>query len=414
MTCRGLPYDPTMQYVGAPVPKCTGCEWGVARPIHDEDGTLTMVTSPPAADVVLYVDDEEMARKYFERTFSGQYRVLTAADADTALGIVQDPETHVGIVVSDYRMPGRSGGDLLRQIADRFPHIIRLLVTAYADREVLLDTVNTGEVFRILEKPLDYIEVGKALRLASEALRTRNARRQRLQAIDETLSFLAHELNTPLATILNFARGLQDRLKGSFIPPQQQTEMLSAAGSVADNARYCLTLLSSFVETVRNTDSRLPDQRVSSAHELVRSFLDTYPLTSGQRSMIRVDVAGDFTISALPDCVSLVLSSLLSNSLRAVADSGSPAIRFTVAGGAQPSISVTDNGPGIPPEILGRLTIDPVTTYPDSGGTGWGLIFCKRIMQAFGGTIAIRSEPGAGATVVLNFPPVTTKELEIR
>ncbi len=47
-----------------------------------------MLNPNPGVNVVLYVDDEEMARKYFERTFSAQYKVLTAADAHAALGIV--------------------------------------------------------------------------------------------------------------------------------------------------------------------------------------------------------------------------------------------------------------------------------------------------------------------------------------
>ena len=166
----------------------------------------------PGAITILYVDDEEMARKYFDRSFGADYEVLTAADADDAVRILLDKEKEVGIVVTDYRMPGLNGGDLLRQIESEFRHIVRILVTAYADREVLLDTVNSGEVFRILEKPLDLGEVGNALRLASGLLRERRARQQRLMAIDETLAFLAHELNTPLAAILNFAQRVQRRV----------------------------------------------------------------------------------------------------------------------------------------------------------------------------------------------------------
>lgn len=360
----------------------------------------------PASLTVLYVDDEAMARKYFERALSEQYTVLTAADADSAMQIVQDPASRVDIVVSDYRMPGRSGGDLLRQIARDYPNVIRILVTAYADREVLLETVNTGEVFRILEKPLDFGEIGKALRLAAGLVRTREARLQRLQAIDETLSFLAHELNTPLAAILNFSRGMQDRLASRGISDQQQAEVSRASVAVSDNARYCMSLLSSFVEAVRNAEAIPALGAAVSAHELVRSFLDSYPLTPAQRSIIHDELAGDFRIAALPNCVSLVLSSLLSNSLRALKDHPAPAITISVAGGEKPYIRITDNGPGIPPAVLERLTVDPVTTHSESGGSGWGLVFCKRLMQAFGGSIAIHSAPNTLTTITLNFPPV--------
>lgn len=363
-----------------------------------------MLTSTQGVIVVLYVDDEDMARKYFERTFAATYKVLTAPDVDSAWRILEDRQSQVGIVVSDYRMPGRSGGELLRRIAEAFPHIIRMLVTAYADREVLLDTVNTGEVFRILEKPLDYQELGSALRLASDLLKMRNARTQRLQAIDETLSFLAHELNTPLAAILNFARGLQERLEAPGIPPSQNDELLKASESIGDNARYCLTLLSSFMETVRSAGTLQPVAEGVSARELVLSFLDTYPMSQAQRGIIHTELEKDFQIAGLPSFISLILSSLLSNALRALQGRPSPAVTLTVSEDASPYIRICDNGPGIPPDVLERLTVDPVTTHSGTGGTGWGLIFCKRIMQAFGGNIFITSEPDIRTAITLTFP----------
>jgi two-component system response regulator PhcR len=355
------------------------------------------------ANAVLYVDDEEMARKYFERTFSRQYTVLTAADADAAMEIVRDPGMHIGIVVSDYRMPGRNGGELLRQIAAEFPHVVRILVTAYADRKVLLETVNSSEVFRILEKPLEEAEVTQALRAATDLLRTRHARVQRLQAIDEALSFLAHELNTPLAAILNFTSGMQDRLSGSEVSPQQQAEVYKATGGVGDNARYCMSLLGSFIENVRAAKEQAPLSAAMSARELVRSFLDSYPLSPEQREAIGVKVKQDFEIATLPNCISLVLSSLLSNSLRALNGHAAPEISFTISAGDHPRICVSDNGPGMPRQVLERLTADPVT-MPAPGSNGWGLVFSKRIMQAFGGSITIDTVPGRATTVTLHFP----------
>lgn len=367
-----------------------------------------MLSSAHGAIVVLYVDDEEMARKYVERTFSATYKVLTAADAESAWRIVEDPQMQVGIVVSDYRMPGQSGGELLRRIAEKFPHIIRMLVTAYADREVLLETVNTGEVFRILEKPLDREEFRKALSIASDLLRMRGARSQRLQAIDETLSFLAHELNTPLATILNFARGLQERTAAAG-DPMPADELLKASKAISDNASYCLTALSSFVDTVRSAGALRTGAQGTSAHELILSFLDTYPMTAAQRAIVHTELEQDFQISGLPSFISLILSSLLNNALRALQDIPSPSITLTVSSGERPFIRICDNGPGIPPEILARLTVDPVTTYSGSGGSGWGLIFCKRIMLTFGGRIEIESEPNVCTAITLIFPPGPTR-----
>jgi two-component system response regulator PhcR len=358
------------------------------------------------AATILYVDDEEMARKYFVRSAEADYEILTAADADAAIAILRDKDRPVGILVTDYRMPGRDGGDLLRQIEREFPYVVRILVTAHADREVLLDTVNSGEIFRILEKPLNMAEVRDALRLASELSRERSARQQRLMAIDETLAFLTHELNTPLAAITNFALGVQSRVADESVSPLQQSEIAKAARAMNDNARYCLALLSTFAESVQGAGALFAHHSGSTAQQLILSLLDTYPLTAVQRASIRMDIREDFRVMAQPNCVALVLSSILSNALRAIKDQPAPMIYFTVGVEDNPQIRIADNGPGIPPEILERLLVDPFTTHADAGGKGWGMIFCKRIMQSFGGGILVHSAPGIPTTVTLDFPAI--------
>jgi len=357
---------------------------------------------------ILYVDDEEMARKYFARSVGADYEVLTAADADAAIALLRDSDRQVDILVTDYRMPGRDGGNLLRQMTREFPDVVRILVTAYADREVLLDTVNSGEVFRILEKPLDLGEVRLTLGLASKLSQDRSARQHRLMAMDETLAFLAHELNTPLAAIHNFALGIGRRVAAGIMSPQQHAETGKAALAVEDNARYCLSLLSGFVESVQEAGALLPHHG-GTARQMILLLIDTYPLTPAQRAMISVDVQEDFKIAALPDCVALALSSLLGNALRAVRDRPAPMICFTVSTAGNPKISIADSGPGIPPHVLERLLADPVTAHADTGSKGWGLIFCKRIMQSFGGDIRVHSAPGEHTVVTLNFPATKIK-----
>ncbi|WP_028221046.1 response regulator [Paraburkholderia oxyphila] len=118
---------------------------------------------------VLYVDDEELARKYFARSAGSDYEVLLACDADEALSILRSEGARVTILVTDFRMPGRHGGELLRQVSQEYPHIVRILVTAYADKDALRDAVNTGDAFRILEKPLSVGTVRAVLASATTA-----------------------------------------------------------------------------------------------------------------------------------------------------------------------------------------------------------------------------------------------------
>lgn len=361
--------------------------------MHSNDRNIT----------VLYVDDEALARKYFASAIESDYTVLTSLSVSGALDVLAATRGAVDIIVTDYRMPGQNGVELLRRVREEYPHIVSILLTAYADKEVLLDTVNRGEVFRILEKPLQREQVRGVLREASARGRARIARIHNMNAIGETLAFLAHELNTPLAAISNFARGLRRRTPGQVTP----TELADATLAIQDNSRYCMSMLGAFVDSLRIANAPTLGGTValsSSAGQLVASLLDSYPLTKSQRASIVVEVREDFAINTLPNCVSLVLSSILSNALRALAEHHAPQLRFIIGGAATPRIVISDNGPGIPAEILDRLLIDPVSGHAANGGNGWGLIFCNRVMQSFGGSIRVTSEPGHATVIALNFP----------
>lgn len=128
-----------------------------------------MSENQQAPYTVVYVDDEELARKYFARSAGSDYEVLLAASADEAASILRSEGARVAVLLTDFRMPGRHGGDLLRQVAQGYPHIVRILVTAYADKDALQEAGNAGEIFRVLEKPLGVSKVREVLAAAVAA-----------------------------------------------------------------------------------------------------------------------------------------------------------------------------------------------------------------------------------------------------
>lgn len=349
---------------------------------------------------VLYVDDEELARKYFAHLAGARYRVLTAAGVDAALALLAESGARIDVLVTDYRMPGRLGSELLPEVERHYPHIVCMLATAYADKQVLLELINAGSLFRLLEKPLDKAELLRALELAVQAGRARAARRLGLMAIDESLAFLEHELNTPLAAVANFARGIERRATALH---GEEAEIAEAAALMHDNARYCLAVLASFVDTVRLAGSGIVTGTVtgSSARQLLAGLLDSYPMTPGQRACITLQEGDDFAIAESPHCVSLILSSVLGSGLRALEGHASPAIVLAVTAGSISVRSNADGGAG--PELAEHLLRDPLATAGPQA-PGWNLIFCKRMMQSFGGTIVIATEHGSSTTVTLNFP----------
>jgi ActR/RegA family two-component response regulator len=102
---------------------------------------------------VLFVDDEEKALKYFSKALAGRFKVFTAPDVDAAEDILKAKSDQIAIVVSDQRMPGRNGVELLKKVRAQYPGMMRLLTTAYSDLNDAIEAINRGEIYRYIQKP---------------------------------------------------------------------------------------------------------------------------------------------------------------------------------------------------------------------------------------------------------------------
>lgn len=374
---------------------------------------------------VLFVDDEPTSRKWFAREFGDEFKVVTAGGADEALNILGARSAEFGVLVTDYRMPERDGMKLLRAVQRDFRHVIRLLATAYAEKDVAIAAVNQGKVLRILEKPLDGEATREALREALSLYRQQALERVvnegRVAALREALGFLAHELNTPLATVRGYVASIAQRHlpAGPGAPAgvaqfteEYPGELVAALERAERRALYCQSLVSTFVQSARDA---YPDAQPTSitASSIVEALLDEFPFEGSERAAVSLDVRQDFRLPGRRDLLYLVLCTLTKNAL--IALRGRPDRRLVLevdsSDAAPPNrrgwITVRDNGPGIPPEILARLTKEPVTTRADMGGSGMGLMFCQRVMQAIRGEIEVRSVLGHGTAVTLYFQQAT-------
>ncbi|HEX8960202.1 MAG TPA: ATPase, T2SS/T4P/T4SS family, partial [Geobacteraceae bacterium] len=101
---------------------------------------------------LLFVDDEEGVLNSLRRIFMEEnYEILTALSAEQALAVME--KTRVHLVVSDHRMPGMSGAELLKTIKERWPETIRIMLTGYADVQSIMGAVKDGAVYKFITKP---------------------------------------------------------------------------------------------------------------------------------------------------------------------------------------------------------------------------------------------------------------------
>jgi response regulator RpfG family c-di-GMP phosphodiesterase len=121
------------------------------------------VSEAPSGDRanVLFVDDEMRILTALHAMFRQQYRVYTADDPRQALEMVK--RVPVQVVISDQRMPGMLGVELLRQVREVSPRSVRILLTGYSDLASIVGSINDGEVWRFINKPWNAQELQRVV-----------------------------------------------------------------------------------------------------------------------------------------------------------------------------------------------------------------------------------------------------------
>jgi two-component system, NtrC family, response regulator HupR/HoxA len=124
---------------------------------------------------ILIVDDEPRVLDALEAVLAAEFRVLRAGDGEAALALLGSEE--VAVILTDHRMPGMSGVELLRRSQEVAPEAIRIVLTAYTDVDSLMEAINTGHIYHFIPKPWDPNELLVVVRRASEryALARENA-----------------------------------------------------------------------------------------------------------------------------------------------------------------------------------------------------------------------------------------------
>jgi len=383
-----------------------------------------MIPKNRHAKSILFVDDEPMSTKWFEKTFGKDYNIYCANSADDALTLMQLYGGDIAIVVTDFRMPHTDGLELLRKLNKTHPWMIKILVSAYADKDLVIQAVNQQLIFRVLEKPWDDHMMARSLKAAfAEFQRTLSARdhiENSISGMRDSLAFIATEFNAPLTVIgscLNMIQNTLAETSSSPNTPKQLKDILPALHASQRNILTCQNLMSGFT---KSTDAAFASTETNpiQAARLIHLLFNEMPLSKEQQSWIQIEIKDDFLIATKQNLIYLCLTSILQNALQAMPNHAEkPTIQIQVADSKSPatlsghSIRITDNGAGIPPEVLTRIFANRTSTNKDANhsDSGMGLMFCKKIMQSLNGNISIDSNKG-GTSVTLHFPFSTKDE----
>src|SRR5262245_53317933 len=142
------------------------------------------MTPAPSRPTILVVDDEADVLHSVRDLFRLEYRTLTAERGDQALRLLV--ENDVKVILTDQRMPGMSGVEVLREAARLRPDTTRLLFTGYSDHSAVVGAINQGSVFRYVAKPWEPGELEAVVRQGVERSQLLADRKRLIEELERT------------------------------------------------------------------------------------------------------------------------------------------------------------------------------------------------------------------------------------
>lgn len=380
----------------------------------------------PRRPTLLVVDDEPEVLHSVHDLFRLDYRVLTCQRGDEAVKILQ-AEGDVHVVMSDQRMPGMSGVEVLQNARKIRPEATRLLFTAYADIRAVIDAINQGCVFRYVTKPWDPEELETVVRQAVEQHDLIVERDRLVAELQETnrrlveahrlknafIEVASHELNTPVAVVLGMAQ-LWRITQGASAPAAEKNwvERIHNAGK-----RLAATV-ERMLKLARSDDLTRPlDLHPTELEPLVRGVVtELGPFLRARGQEVELAFDADLGSAVLdPGKIADALTNLVINAIKFTPDGGVIRVAARPEGAESVRFEVADQGAGIDP-VTRPYVFEPFftgfdTMHHSSGefefgkrGIGLGLCLVKRFVALHGGEVDLSSAPGAGSTFSFTLP----------
>lgn len=378
---------------------------------------------------LLIVDDDEALLQALPQVVYLRAPTIQVSTANTAETAFQSIEAHdYDVIVSDVRMPGTDGLELLAQVREIRPETPFILITGHGDQDLAIQALRGGAYDYIL-KPIDRDTFIASIQ---RAIQTHQLRRQVIQQQlslelhalaqerlvekrtselaaanalkDKFLTIVAHELRAPLSNLKHMTQFMRHQL--------EQGETGGIAQGLTDMER---SISRTEILAQDLLDTSLIDTNLFTLHRrrtdlvaLCRSLLEEY--TTGSPHHLRCERQGEpLEAEVDPNRLSQVLLNLLSNA-RKYSPEGSPITVSVQQSGYEAVLTVRDTGVGIPADALPHIFeqfyrapgVDVQTGTRK--GLGLGLSISRKIIERHGGHIEVQSAPGLGSTFSIVLP----------
>lgn len=378
---------------------------------------------------VLFVDDEREILNSLKRMLRAEpYVSLFAQSGQEALDLLDTESVHV--IVTDLCIPEMDGLALLKQVEQKYPDIIRLVLSGHGDRDSILGAINRGNVHRYILKPWDNTELKLIVRQAIDLFNLQEERRDLLNKLEEYnrllekrvkertgqllaiesqaeigkyASQIVHNMNNPLQVIYGGLE-LADMMMSDENPDSKALrERLHVIKSSALDLKEIIASI-----LIHAMDKALHKTEQININQIIERELDFFELNPIYKYKIEKHVdLSDNLPSIVGNSIQIkqIIDNLVKNAIDAMEHS--PEKRLTIetrSEGNAVAITISDTGEGIAEEDLVGIYSPDFTTKPIGKGTGLGLASVKTMVDAYSGDIQVESMKGEGTTFTVRIP----------
>lgn len=384
------------------------------------------VNSPYRAETgatkILIVDDERVVRHICQLSLETErYTIFTAENGIKAMEWLRS-EPEIAIVLSDLKMPGMTGLELLNAIKRDFPHVEVIIMTGFATIENAIEAMKLG-AHDFLLKPLKAEQIRLVINKCREkialsqenlALKRANEKLRELQtAKDKFIAITSHELRTPVSHLKGYLAIVNGDDFGALSPVEKH-ECMSVINSAVLDLEQIVTDMVDLIALEQGTLA-LKREEIS-LKELLEQIVHEFRLAVQERRQTLALHTDSEACVVYADRlqIKIMVAELVQNAIKFTPDYGridlslQPEGEFGV-------ITVSDTGVGISPDNLGRIfekfyevqNSDHHSTSKIGfmgGGLGLGLSLARAIADAHDGGIKVSSELGRGSKFQIYLP----------
>lgn len=363
---------------------------------------------PKTAAAILVVDDDDAVRDVVcLQLRSARYQPIPCRSAAEALNMLTTVQ--VDAVLSDIKMPGMTGIELLERIHADYADLPVILMTAYADLDTAVSAVKKG-AFDFIIKPYkpDHLlhALEKAVRFRQLAALERSYRNT-LEEFNAEIEALISErtMNLMALTVADKVRNpafvIACRTRKLLADPAMPEPFRAALAEIGEEATRLEEIVQGFQSVLKSRESLYAYERLDSMLAEVITLAEHDAARKRVRLSFVPAASGDLRVNMQKNLLRTAFLHLVRNAIEASHEEGQVAVAPALSD-ENVVVTVSDNGRGIAAETLEKI-FDPLYSTKDHG-FGMGLPLVRQIIAEHMGSISAVSKEGTGTTFTISFP----------